>query len=165
MKYLNIFYKIKALIMKIIYSFIYKDKLVWNKNTKYNIHFRNRFKLIIEDTGKVEIGNGCFFNNDCSISCLGHIKIGENCIFGENVKLYDHNHVYKDKDKLIKEQGFKIGEIIIGNNVWIGSNVIILNNVTIGDNVIIGSNCLIYKPVESNTVVKNKVELVKENIY
>ena len=164
MKYLNIIWKINGMFCKIIYSIIYRNKLFWGKNGR-KIGFRNRFKLIIENGGRLEIGDGCFFNYDCSISCLGHIRIGENCIFGENVKIYDHNHIYKDKDKLIKEQGFKIGEVIIGNNVWIGSNVVILNNVTIGDNVIIGSNCLIYKSVESNTVVKNKVELVKENIY
>ena len=45
---------------------------------------------------------------------------------GENVKMYDHNHVFEDIDLPIKKQGMKIGEINIGENCWLGANVTIL---------------------------------------
>ncbi len=108
------------------------------------------------------INNGVYFNNYCSINCLGYIEIGENTLFGEGVKIYDHNHkYYYQNEKLIVEKAdFTIGKIVIGKNCWIGSNVSILNNVVIGDNVIIGANCLIYKSLPSNTVVKHAEELI-----
>ena len=34
------------------------------------------------------------------------IEIGEGTIFGENVKIYDHNHKFADLKRSIKEQGF-----------------------------------------------------------
>ena len=52
-------------------------------------------------------------------------------IFGENVKVYDHNHCYKDRTRLIKEQGYTSAPIHIGEHCWIGSNTIILKGVTI----------------------------------
>jgi len=115
--------------------------------------------------GRMEIGNNVFFNNNCSISCFGEIKIGDGTMFGENVKLYDHNHKYEiaSRQLNIHPNEFAVGKILIGKNCWIASNVIILNNVTIGDNVIIGAGCIIYKSVPSNTIVKNKQDLLIQN--
>jgi len=126
----------------------------------FSIKFRKNFYILIKDEGKLEIGKACFFNNGCSINCLGSISIGNYCLFGENVKLYDHNHRFINKKVLIKDQGFTIGNIIIGDNCWIGSNVVILKDVVIGDNVIIGANTLVYKSIQSNTIVKTKSEMV-----
>lgn len=147
---INIKYKL------LVYKIIFMDKVKFGKS----VAFRKNFNLLIEEDGNVEIGDSCFFNNNCSITSMGNISIGDNCIFGEEVKIYDHNHIYKQKYKNIKDQGFNIGKVSIGKNCWIGSNVIILNNVDIGDNVIIGANCLIYKSIQSNTIVKCKSEII-----
>lgn len=106
-----------------------------------------------------------FFNNNCSINCLGHVEIGENVMIGEGVKIYDHNHAYSYKESglHVEKNEFTIGKVIIGNNTWIGSNVTILNNVEIGDNVIIGANCLIYKSIPANTIVKHGENLIMTN--
>lgn len=79
--------------------------------------------------------------------------IGNGNIFGENVKLYDHNHRYQNKSLSLKEQGFVTNPIIIGNNCWFGSNVTILQGVHIGNNCVIGANCLIYNDIEDNSIV------------
>ncbi|OAS88194.1 MULTISPECIES: acyltransferase [Metabacillus] len=124
--------------------------------------FRKGFKLLVEKEGRFKIGNGCFFNFNCTITCFGDTTIGNDCIFGENVKFYDHNHRFSDTEVLIRNQGYKVGSIKIGNNCWIGSNVTILKDITIGDNVVIGANCLINKSIPSNTIVKPKNELIFE---
>lgn len=116
--------------------------------------FRKFCTLTLDLAGDLQIGENNFFNNFCSINCLSQIMIGDNNLFGENVKLYDHNHIYADIDASIREQGFSKAQIVIGNNCWIGSNCVILKNVTIGDNVVIGANNLIYKSIPSNTIVK-----------
>jgi acetyltransferase-like isoleucine patch superfamily enzyme len=120
--------------------------------------FRQRCNLTLNFASKLSIGKNNFFNNDCSINCLNDITIGDNNLFGESVKFYDHNHKFREKNLLIQEQGFSVGQIKIGNNCWFGSNCVILNNVTIGDNVVIGANVLVYKSIASNTVVRATVD-------
>ncbi|MEO6719118.1 MAG: acyltransferase [Ferruginibacter sp.] len=124
------------------------------------VRVRDNFHIRMGNNGHLVIGKNCFFNNNCSISCLGEIVIGDDCQFGENVTIYDHNHKYKDTEKLIAGQGYEIGNISIGNNCWIGSNVVILKGVEIGDNVVIGAGCVIYKSISSNSTVINHQNLV-----
>ena len=121
-----------------------------------SVHFRNFCNIWVDKNSTLNLGSNVFFNNYCSINALGKISIGDYSIFGENVKLFDHNHLYLDTSIPIQFQGCKIGEITIGRNCWIGSNVIILKNVNIGDNVVIGAGNLIYKDVPSNVIIKSQ---------
>lgn len=147
----------------IILPLVYFVNLIHkNVHIDKSISYRSGLKLIITKDANLKIGKGCFFNNFCSINCLYKIQIGDNCIFGENVKIYDHNHRYKNNG-LIKEQGYSLGEIKIGQNCWFGSNVTILKGVTIGDNVVVGANCVIYKDVPSNSVIVSKIEYSVKN--
>lgn len=122
--------------------------------------FRKNCTINMEGQGALTIGSGSFFNNGCSISCLGTVEIGNDTLFGEGVRLYDHNHVFNQAGKLLKNQGFAVGRIKIGNNCWIGSNCVILKDVEIGDNVVIGAGCLISASVPANTVVRLAAQLV-----
>jgi len=127
-----------------------KAKLRIGKTTR----FRKFCTITLDAEGELVIGSNTFFNNSCSINCLGVIRIGDNTLFGEGVKIYDHNHTFNKRDLLVEKQGFSIGSIMIGNNCWIGSNAIILNNVQIGDNAVIGAGCIITKSVAANTIVR-----------
>ena len=119
------------------------------------VNVRSNFEIRSGNRGKLIIGENVFFNNNCSLHCLSEITIGNNNQFGEGVKMYDHNHRYKEKNNLISEQGYSLGHIRIGNNCWIGSNVVILKGVHIGDNVIVGTNVVVYKDIASNMIIKN----------
>ncbi len=127
---------------------------------KENVSVRNNFKIHIGHSGKITIGVNCFFNNNCSINCLGSIEMGNDNQFGENVLFYDHNHRHGDVTQLISQQGYSIGKIVIGNNCWIGSNVVILKDVNIGDNSVIGAGCIIHKSIPANSVVMNQQNLI-----
>jgi acetyltransferase-like isoleucine patch superfamily enzyme len=104
-----------------------------------NFRFGN---YIFCDGGKLKIGDNCFFNRNCSINCVLSIKIGKGTIFGENVKIYDHDHAFTD-DYIVSLDLLISDKINIGNNCWIGSNVIILKGVSITNNVIIASGSII----------------------
>lgn len=106
--------------------------------------------------GELILGNNVMFNNHSTLTCHGQIVIGDDSWFGEGVRLYDHNHNYRDREKPFTQQGFTNGYIKIGTNVWVGSNTVILNNVTIGDGCVIGANNVIYKSLPPNTIVKSK---------
>ncbi len=151
---LKIYYHIIAIIKKVFYKIIYGKHIKFGKK----VTFRKGFSLVIEDNAVVEIGEGCFFNNYCSINAKVGIKIGENSIFGENVKLYDHNHIFKYEEELIKKQGFKSEKIEIGNNCWLGSNVVILKGVKVGNNSVVGAGEVVSRNIDSNTLLKNGSE-------
>ena len=111
----------------------------------------------------IRMGDNVFFNNYCTVCAQKEITIGDGTIFGENVKIYDHNHIYSNPDILIKHQGYACAPIHIGKQCWIGSNVTILKGVTIGNHSVVGAGCVIYKDIPSNSVVVNKQELIVKN--
>ncbi len=125
-----------------------------------DVIFRDFCNVMVYPNAKLKLGKYVFFNRYCSINCLGEIEVGDYTIFGEGVKLYDHNHLYNDVNKIIQQEGCSIGKIVIGRNCWVGANVTILNNVTIGDNVVIGANNLIYNSIPSGVVIKNRVDQI-----
>ena len=152
----KIYCHLVALICKWYYRFYYGPKLQIGNN----FQFRKGFTLLIGELGGVRIGDDVFFNNYCTICVLDKLTIGEGTIFGENVKVYDHNHIYSNPDIPIKQQGYTSAAIHIGKHCWIGSNVMILKGVTIGDNSVIGAGCVVYKDVPSNTRLLNKQEFI-----
>lgn len=150
---LRIIEKVNSVKHKIKFKILYRNRFSYKSLT-----VRGSMAIFLEDGACVEIGSA-FFNRGCSLNAHKRIKIGDNCLFGENVKIYDHNHIYKRKDVPISQQGFSVTDVIIGDNCWIGSDVIILKGVTIGDNVVIGAKCLIYKDIPSNSIVKSNSSL------
>ena len=56
-------------------------------------------------------------------------------------------HLYKDRHVLIKEQGYKEGDIIIGNDVWVGYGAQIFGGVTLGDGCVVGAGTIVTKDV------------------
>lgn len=125
-----------------------------------NTNFRNYIHIIVQNNAELIIGDRVFLNNFCSINCLEKIEIGDNTLFGENVKLYDHNHQYHNSPNFeISHSEFSTAPIKIGKNCWLGSNVVVLKGVTIGDNCIIGAGCVVYKDVPTNSTIINKQDL------
>lgn len=141
---------------------IFCYKIIYGKNfcVPINMSFRKGFHVIMEERSTIKIGDSVFFNNYCTLASRTSITIGDGTLFGENVKIYDHNHIYKDISIPIKLQGYTSAPITIGKHCWIGSNVTILKGVTIGDNCVIGAGCTIYKDIPNNSIVVNNQELI-----
>lgn len=104
------------------------------------------------------------------------IEIGDNVTLANGVYILAHDASTK------MHLGYaKVGNVKIGNNVFIGANVTILPNVKIGDNVIIGAGSVVTKDIPSNTVYagnpakqicttkdyinKNKKMMNKNNVF
>ena len=92
--------------------------------------------------------------NYCSIS--GHILIylGGNHHY-EWASQYPFGHVKQDVFKTFKCEGqpWSKGNVIIGNDVWIGTHTTIHSGVTIGDGAVIASNSVITRDVEPYSIV------------
>lgn len=146
------------------YNYFLLDPDIKILNIENSASLRNFIHIFVGKKASLEIGKNFFMNNFCSINCLEKISIGNNTLFGENVKLYDHNHHYENVPNFkIYPNQFNTGPIMIGNNCWLGSNVTVLKGVTIGDNSIIGAGCVIYKDVPANTILMNRQELISKS--
>ncbi|RKL68401.1 acetyltransferase [Salipaludibacillus neizhouensis] len=72
------------------------------------------------------------------------ISIGKNSVIGYNTTILAHEY-------LIKE--YRLGDVIIGDNVMIGANSTILPGVTIGDGAIVSASTLVNKDVPAGAFV------------
>lgn len=150
--------------LRIVFKLAYY-KIKYGKRLKVGrgVHFRKSFTINIAKNGKVEIGDRTFFNNYCAIHCHNKIKIGKDNLFGENVKIYDHNHVFNDKSKDIKKT-YKDDAVTIGDGNWFGSDTVILSKTSVGDSNVIGAGMVINSKFDSNLLIKNENKLAVEKI-
>jgi acetyltransferase-like isoleucine patch superfamily enzyme len=72
------------------------------------------------------------------------ISIGSNTIIGYNTTILAHEY-------LIHE--YRLGRVIIGNNVMIGANSTLLPGITIGDNAVVAAGSLVNRDVPPGAFV------------
>lgn len=141
-----------------------------------------------------------YIRRDCNIKKLvkNGLKIGENCSIarsciideshtwfieiGNNVTITERCIILAHDASMHKDLGYtKLGNVKIGNNVFIGVNSVILPNTTIGDGAIIGAGSVVSGNLEANSVYagaparkiatkdeflsKHKEKLTEENIF
>ncbi len=102
------------------------------------------------------IGSNVEFNSPWTID-IDYIKpwlvsIGNNVLISSHVRIISHG---ADRRILQNKYGDVLGssgQILIGDNVFIGIGTIILKNVKIGDNVVIGAGSVVTKNLDSNGV-------------
>ena len=101
----------------------------------------------------MRIGNNVFFNSGCSLNSLDCINVGDGCIFGENVKVYDHNHVFFLKGVSYSDSGFTTSPVSIGDSVWVCANTVICKGVSIGNGAVVAAGCVVRSDVPANTML------------
>lgn len=117
---------------------------------KVNIGSNSR--LVAVGGGELEVDDNTFFNSNCIVVARNKIKIGENCAFGPNVCIYDHDHDFNKNGKI--DGAYKLGNVVIGNNCWIGAGAIILRDTIIGDNCVLGAGAVVKGEIPENSLVK-----------
>lgn len=110
----------------------------------------------------IKIGKGCMISLRAKIDTRrGLITIGDNCTitYGCIIISHDRSAMHIDPN----DDGE--GEVVIGNNVYIGVNSVILRNVVIGDNSVIGAGSVVTKSIPPNVVaLGNPARVIKEII-
>ena len=72
---------------------------------------------------------------------------------GPNVTILTHTHIIDRTDIPMGQQGMRIAEVVIGNDVWIGMRVIIMPGIKIGDGAVIGAGAVVTKDVPDFAIV------------
>lgn len=99
----------------------------------------------------ISIGSG----NGLGINCAVHgpLKIGDNVMMGPDVSILTHTHNIERTDIPMGQQGMRVSEVVIGNDVWIGMRVIIMPGVKVGNGVVIGAGAVVTKDVPDYAIV------------
>ena len=117
----------------------------------------------IDSPSKLTIGNNVSINRGCIINAGGDVSVSDDVLIGPEVIIYSQNHIYKNLEKKISEQGYLTSSVLISDNVWIGARSIILPGVKIGSNSIIGAGSVVTKDVPSNCIYAgNPAKLIKQ---
>lgn len=150
---------IKKLIAK---SFFFIQKTAWNyEYTKYKETYNisksfkfNGFNIKFYGNGEIIIGENSYIGQHSSIQSYDDCKviIGNNCSISHFVKIYTMNRNSLDVINNKKEISKNVGNVVIGNNCWIGAGVFINQGITIGNNVVIGANSIVTKDIPSNSI-------------
>ena len=115
----------------------------------------------------ITIGNHCSIGEYNHITACNKITIGDGLLTGRYVIISDNSHGGLSEDEAeIAPQKRKLqskGEVVIGNNVWLGDKVAVLSGVHIGNNVIVAANAVVTKDIPNNCVVAGvPAKVVKE---
>lgn len=98
-----------------------------------------------DEGAKLKIGNFCSIANDVTILLGGNHR-------GDWVTTFPFNITF-DEFKHITGHPATKGDVVIGNDVWIGMGTLILSGVTIGDGAIIAARSVVTKDIEPYSVV------------
>lgn len=106
-------------------------------------------------TGNVSIGRRSTFNgpNSDIWAMINSVSIGNFCSIARNVSIQEYNHAFDRLTSYFVQLnifGEKMerdivsnGDILIGNDVWIGTQSVILSGARISDGAVIGANSVV----------------------
>lgn len=135
---------------------LHNVRLLIKKMLYPNTWSSEAFVKHLRQTG-CNIGNNTWFTEPRTVFVdpgrRSFISIGDDCLITRNVSFVAHDYSWSmlidSHNEFLPSGG---GEIIIGNNVFIGFNSMILKNVRIGNNVIIGAGSVVTKDIPDNAI-------------
>ena len=84
---------------------------------------------------------------------IGPVTIGNHVNLAQGITVTALNHNFSESDKRIDEQGVSTGQVVIGDDVWIGANAVVLPNVSIGCHCVVAAGAVVTKDVPDGCVV------------
>lgn len=135
---------------------IHRYAVVKNSNIQGNVIIGEHSKVIDAlISGNVEIGRWSTFNgpNSDIYSMINSVTIGNFCSIARNVSIQEYDHHFERLTSYfihqnmfgenIKNDIFSKGDIIVGNDVWIGTQSVILSGANISNGAVIGANSVV----------------------
>lgn len=128
---------------------------------------------IVQTHGRIEIGAGricrnimlCVTNGGIIrigaaaigprtiINCRCRVTIGDNVMIAADVSIFDNNHEIRSLEMPISRQGYQNEEVVIADDVWIGTKSVILPGVHIARGAVIGAGSIVTHDVMPYAVV------------
>lgn len=156
---------------------IFIGRVIWNISRIWD-----KFKKIYLMSCFQEVGKDCYLGKNIKItpknirlgnhvyigegsviqSAHGEIIIGNHVMLGPNVHIHGGNHIFNEigcyMDEVKSKNEGEDGQVVIEDDVWIGSCSIVLKGVRIGKGSVIGAGAIVTKDVPSYSIYTNKIE-------
>jgi maltose O-acetyltransferase len=107
----------------------------------------------------IELGERVFFNFNCVILDVCHVRLGDHVFVGPAVQIYTPLHPLNAEMRRQQEYG---SPVEIGDDVWIGGGAIILPGVRIGSRTVIGAGSVVTRDIPDDVLaVGNPCRVVR----
>jgi len=114
-------------------------------------HFYDNCIFHFHPKAQFRTGNHVVLSYHVLIACNYSISIGDHVMVGEYSSIRDSTHNYHVDMNMIDAQN-KEGEVVIGNNVWIGRGCLITEGTVIEDGVVLAANSVAKGRLLSNQI-------------
>ena len=109
------------------------------------------FSCINNAVGDVVIGDNTRIGLHNTI--IGPVSIGSHVNFAQGITVTALNHNFEETNKRIDEQGVSTRQVVIGDDIWIGTNAVVLPGVTIGNHSVVAASAVVTKDVPPHSLV------------
>ena len=109
---------------------------------------------VFSNPERIEIGARCNLGARSTLwagPSHGKISIGDDVLFGPEVMVTAANYRFNDGSPVTK-QGMDEADVVIGNDVWLGTRAIVLPGARIGAGAIIGAGALVRGEIPSGAI-------------
>lgn len=138
----------------------YKSKKQWRKKNPHNgTILNNSFQQELVTVGNESYGelNVVSFGDKCKLQIGHYVSIAQNVTFLLDVEhATDKISTFPFRVKLLKTQeceAFGKGDIVVGDDVWIGYGAVIMSGVKIGQGAVIAAGAVVTKDVPPYAIV------------
>jgi len=156
--------------MKEIYENVNTNGLnIANILADHNLLVKKYKKVIIQptalliDPSKIFIGEGSWIGSYSNLRPVNNkIIIGKNVLIAQMVSIISDQYDYKNIDLLIKKSLIKGKDVVIEDDVWIGTGSIILPGVNIGKHSVVGAGSVVTKSIPQYCVAVGNPAKIKK---
>jgi acetyltransferase-like isoleucine patch superfamily enzyme len=97
------------------------------------------------------VGTNCHIGKNCFFDLHEKVIIGNNVVISMQCTLL--THIDLNKSTLSTKYPAETGDIVVGDNSYLGANTTVLHKVSIGKNVVSAAGAVITKNVEDHCLV------------
>lgn len=149
---------------KITYSILgnlYRVSLLKAMGAKIGPNTRIRPGVIFKGAKNITIGSNVYIGERSILVSYGSsIIIGNSVLIAENAYISTRNHKFRDKNKLISEQGYKNDSVLIGDNCWLAHGAVVTAGTRLQSGSIISANTVANKNESEPSIHKNMIEQI-----
>jgi acetyltransferase-like isoleucine patch superfamily enzyme len=110
----------------------------------------NRGTIVEVDNGStIAIGEHTHIQAYCNLyAYAGNIRIGQYVMIAPKCALFPYQHVMDDPTQVMEQQGFvSKGDIVIEDDVWLGTGAKVMDGVRIGRGAVIGAGAVVTRDI------------------
>ncbi len=129
--------------------------------------FIGRNSIIYCKNGNINIKDGVNISANCTLFSSNQLTMEANSVVGAySYLLSGGEYDYEDRTtKFVDQTGMETkGELVIGNNCWLGARVTVIDAACIGDHCVIGAGSVVTRPIPSNSLAFGVPASVKKSI-